>query len=55
MNKEELKKAIVEAYGKHGAGLNAKTKEELYDMAQEQNIEGRSKMSKEELVKALSK
>ncbi len=34
--------------------LESKTKEELYQMAQEQDLEGRSSMSKDELIKALA-
>ncbi|MGB7786307.1 MAG: Rho termination factor N-terminal domain-containing protein [Salinimicrobium sp.] len=34
-------------------GLRNKSKEELYDKAQNQDIEGRSKMDKEELIKKL--
>lgn len=37
-----------------GPDLDSMTKEELYQMAQEQDLEGRSSMSKDELVKALS-
>lgn len=36
-------------------GLRAKTKEELYDLAQKHDIQDRSKMDKEELVKELEK
>lgn len=36
------------------APLDSLTKDELYEMAQEADIEGRSSMSKEELIKALS-
>lgn len=32
-----------------------RSKKELYNLAQQKNIEGRSKMSKEELIKALRK
>lgn len=32
-----------------------RSKKELYNLAQERNIDGRSKMSKEELIKALRK
>lgn len=35
--------------------LRTKTKEELYHMAQDKNISGRSKMDKEELVNAVAK
>ena len=41
-----------EEQGNSGA-LAQKTKEELYQMAREQNISGRSEMSKEELLEAL--
>lgn len=36
-----------------GAGLEDKTYDELYAMAQEQNIGGRSSMTKDQLIKAL--
>ena len=36
-----------------GGGLESRTKDELYDRAQELDIEGRSDMSKDELVKAI--
>lgn len=36
-------------------GLRSKTKKELYALAKKQRLEGRSKMSKEELVKKLAK
>jgi ferritin-like metal-binding protein YciE len=46
------------ARGSNGAtsksALKDKTKEELYEMAQDKDIEGRSDMSKQELVAALS-
>ncbi len=38
-----------------GGNLDEMSKEELYEMAQEKDIAGRSKMSREELVKALRK
>lgn len=34
-------------------GLRSKTKNELYEMAKKENISGRSKMNKEELIKKL--
>lgn len=36
-------------------GLRNKSKDELYEMAKEENIQGRSKMDKEKLVKKISK
>jgi hypothetical protein len=36
-------------------GLESRTKDELYNLAKDRNIDGRSKMSKGELVKALRK
>ena len=41
--------------GNPGRGLEARTKNELYNRAKELNIEGRSKMRKDELVKAIRK
>lgn len=46
-------KGSEEQYEGKKEGLRNKTKEELYDKAQEQDIEGRSKMDKEELIKKL--
>jgi hypothetical protein len=40
--------------GKDGEDLQQKTKEELYAQAREAGIEGRSSMSKQELLRALS-
>lgn len=42
-------------YSDQKEGLRTKSKEELYDLAKEHNIKGRSKMKKEELVKELEK
>lgn len=39
--------------GKPGKSLEARTRDELYNIAKERHIEGRSKMSKAELVEAL--
>lgn len=36
-------------------GLESRSKEELYNIAQDRNVKGRSKMNKGELVKALRK
>ncbi len=46
-------KGSEEQYEGKKEGLRNKTKEELYDKAQKQDIEGRSKMDKEELIKKL--
>lgn len=47
-------KGSLKKYQDKPEGLRSKTKEELYDMAREHNIKGRSKMSKENLVQKLS-
>lgn len=39
--------------GNPNKGLESRSKQELYNIAQNKNIEGRSKMNKSELVKAL--
>ncbi len=41
--------------GNGGGDISAKTRSELYEMAKEKNIPGRSSMSREELAKALTK
>ena len=46
-------KGSEKQYEGKSEGLRSKTKEELYDLAKEHDIEGRSKMDKEELVKNL--
>ena len=57
-------KAHVKGKGNQGSekqyrgkkeGLRNKTKEQLYQMARRQKLEGRSQMNKEELVNALEK
>ena len=46
-------KGSEEQYQGKAEGLRNKTKEELYDLAQKHDIEGRSKMDKEELINKL--
>lgn len=41
--------------GNPRTGLESRSKDELYNLAQDRNIKGRSKMNKGELVKALRK
>jgi hypothetical protein len=41
--------------GNPNRGYEARTKDELYNLAKDRNIEGRSKMDKQELIKALRK
>jgi hypothetical protein len=41
------------ATGNPRSGLEVRTREELYHIAQDRNIEGRSKMNKDELVRAI--
>lgn len=41
--------------GNPNKGLESRTKNELYNIAKKKNVEGRSKMSKGDLVKALKK
>lgn len=42
------------ASGTSSQSLKAKTKQELYDIAKRRNLDGRSKMSKDQLVNALA-
>ena len=39
--------------GNPNKGLEARTRDELYNIAKDKNVKGRSKMSKQELVKAI--
>lgn len=41
--------------GNPDTGLGERTRDELYNMAKEMDIEGRSRMDKEELVRAIRK
>ena len=50
--------ASIKAMSKNGGGGNGLSKlsrEELYERAKKKNVPGRSQMSKEELVEALSR
>ena len=48
MSEDELVEALADG------GLDRKSREDLYRMAQERDIAGRSEMSKDELKRALS-
>lgn len=48
-------KGSLKKYEKSPEGLRNKTKEELYELAKQQNLKGRSKMDKQSLVRKLSK
>ena len=41
--------------GNPNRGYEERTRDELYNMARERNVEGRSQMNKEELIRALRK
>ncbi|MCA9515238.1 MAG: Rho termination factor N-terminal domain-containing protein, partial [Myxococcales bacterium] len=41
--------------GNPNKGLEARTKDELYNRAKELDIDGRSKMTKDELIRAIRK
>jgi hypothetical protein len=49
MKKDELVDALTEA----GGDLSDRTKDELMEMARDEGVEGRSGMTKDELVDAL--
>ena len=57
---EAMGKKLQEAKARHGVapvsleGLKALTRDELYDMAQTQDIDGRADMTKDELAEALA-
>ena len=58
VNKQRRKEGATEnkttqGTGNPNKGLEDRTKDELYNRAQELNIDGRSKMSKKELVAAI--
>lgn len=53
--KGETRNKTTMGTGNPNRPLEERTKMELYNIAQERNVEGRSKMSKEELLKALKK
>ena len=46
-------KKTTEGTGNPRRGLEDRTRDELYNLAKGKNIEGRSKMSKQELIQAL--
>jgi hypothetical protein len=46
-------KKRTEGTGNPNKNLESRTKDELYNIARKKSVEGRSKMSKSELVKAL--
>ncbi len=45
----------TEGTGNPRRGLEGRSKEELYNIARKQHVHGRSKMNKQELVKAIRK
>lgn len=51
----ETPNKTTQGTGNPNKSLDDRTKEELYNIAQDRRIEGRSKMNKSELVKALRK
>ena len=60
VNKERFEEGKTENRTTQGTGnprkpLEERTKQELYNIAKEKDIEGRSNMSKQELVKVLRK
>ncbi len=53
--KGETPNKKTQGTGNPNKGLESRTKDELYNLAKKRNVEGRSKMTKGELVKALKK
>jgi hypothetical protein len=53
--KDKTPNKTTQGTGNPNKGYESRTKDELYNIAKKKNIEGRSKMSKSELVKALKK
>lgn len=49
----QILKVLMEAAGRSDGSLESRTKQELYEKAQAKDVEGRSKMTKRELVEAL--
>lgn len=46
-------KKTTQGTGKPGRGLESRTRDELYNKAKQLKIEGRSKMNKSELIRAI--
>jgi hypothetical protein len=60
VNKDRRQKGKTSNKKSAGTGnpnkkLEERTKDELYNLAKKKNVDGRSKMSKDELIKALKK
>ena len=53
MNKSDLAAALREHYDGQSGDADEKTKAELYEEAKDRDVEGRSKMTKEELAEAV--
>ena len=50
---DEKEKAARAAKGKEGEAYEERTKDELYNLARQRHIDGRSSMNKQELIDAL--